>query len=248
MSFNPISKNYVNIFFIEHAEAEPINTSNVKGEKVLLGDIDAPLNEEGRFQAETLAYQLMRLGIVFERILSSDLLRAAQTAAPVAEQMNIPVTKHPELRETSKGELQGKTQEQYTQLQSYKDYKALENDTRKQFFSPMGENGESKADAARKMIPLLNSIRSQVSLKGKCVAIFTHGNPLKVVYTLSLNPGSMDISKDFEKTVTDFPKLEDPKPCQVVLYHADDTEFYCMGELNEDADKIQLRSYPRLKS
>lgn len=248
LSNNPISNDHVNIFFIEHAKAELFAQSNERElEKVLVGDLDAPLNDKGFAQAEKVANQLVRLGLVFQRILSSDLSRAAQTAAPLEKLTNIKATQHPELRETNKGDLQGKTRSQYIQLQSYKEYKALEKEEKKQFFYPMGLNAESKADAAYKMIPLLNCIRSDASLKGKCVAIFTHGNPLKVAYTLSVNSGSMEDPNKLNETLTNFPKLDDPKPCEVILYQGNATEFNCLGELDLDAPMIQLKPYPRLK-
>lgn len=149
MSFAPISSKDVNFFFIAHAEAKFILAN--KTEKTLLGDIDTDLSQTGQEQAETLAYQLMRLGIVFEKIYSSDLSRAKQTAAPIATQLNKKVITNAAFRETNKGDLQGKTRSEYTQLNSYKAYQALEKEPHEQFFYPMGLNGESKADAARKM-------------------------------------------------------------------------------------------------
>lgn len=94
---------------------------------------------------------------------------------------------------------------------------------------------------------MLNSIRPREDLKGKCVAIFTHGDPMKVAYTLSVNPGSMDNPSRLKDTLKKFPKVDDPKPCQVVLYHANDMDFNCAGELDLDADDIQLKTYSSVK-
>lgn len=69
------------------------------------GQIDIPLNENGLEHARELAIELAREGI--QAIYSSDLLRAIQTADPLAKRAGIPVNLDPRLREIHQGEWQG---------------------------------------------------------------------------------------------------------------------------------------------
>lgn len=69
------------------------------------GQIDVPLNERGRQQAIRLAE---RLAIErFDALYSSDLLRAQQTAQPIAERLALSVLPVSGLREQHFGELEG---------------------------------------------------------------------------------------------------------------------------------------------
>lgn len=69
------------------------------------GQSDVPLNENGFVQAMQLAEQLK--GETFAAIYSSDLLRARQTAQPVAKMLGMPVQIEPRLREINQGEWEG---------------------------------------------------------------------------------------------------------------------------------------------
>jgi len=69
------------------------------------GQLDPPLNEKGRRQAQATAAKLTSVG--FEAIYSSDLARARQTAAALAEKTGLPVSLDPRLREIHQGDWQG---------------------------------------------------------------------------------------------------------------------------------------------
>ncbi|RZT87662.1 glucosyl-3-phosphoglycerate phosphatase (pgm family) [Pseudonocardia sediminis] len=71
----------------------------------LQGHLDTKLTERGQEQAAAAA---KRLGEdAFDRIISSDLSRAHETALAVAEVAGMPVTVDPRLRETHLGDWQG---------------------------------------------------------------------------------------------------------------------------------------------
>lgn len=72
------------------------------------GWTDIPLSERGLVQAETLARRLARTPLA--AVYSSDLSRAAQTAAPAAARQGLTVQTMPELREKGFGEWEGLTQ------------------------------------------------------------------------------------------------------------------------------------------
>jgi broad specificity phosphatase PhoE len=87
------------LFLFRHGETD----WNREGR--LQGRTDVPLNATGRAQAEALARQLA--GHRLECVLSSDLLRAATTAAFVAAACRVPIFSDPGLRETQVGEAEG---------------------------------------------------------------------------------------------------------------------------------------------
>lgn len=71
------------------------------------GHLDSHLTPEGLAQAAVVAPEVARLKPT--RVISSDLRRAADTAAVVAEACGVPVEIDPRLRETHLGEWQGRT-------------------------------------------------------------------------------------------------------------------------------------------
>ena len=64
----------MDLFLIRHAEAAPL------GEGGVLEDADRPLTPAGRELCKPLAEALVRLGVRLERVATSPLLRAQQTA------------------------------------------------------------------------------------------------------------------------------------------------------------------------
>jgi len=69
------------------------------------GQSDVPLNEKGLAQAEQLKENLN--GHTFAAIYSSDLIRARQTAEPVASLFGLHVQIEPRLREINQGQWEG---------------------------------------------------------------------------------------------------------------------------------------------
>ena len=69
------------------------------------GQSDVPLNENGRFQARTLAQKLQHHP--FAAIYTSDLERARETAEIIAASLHLPVTIDARLREINQGEWEG---------------------------------------------------------------------------------------------------------------------------------------------
>jgi broad specificity phosphatase PhoE len=71
------------------------------------GHLDTRLTDEGRAQAAAAAPLLA--GIPFDRIVTSDLSRAHDTATAVAEATGLPLSVDKRLRETHLGDWQGRT-------------------------------------------------------------------------------------------------------------------------------------------
>ncbi len=88
------------------------------GQSRVLGQNDVPLDDEGHSQARTLARALS--GIRVNRILSSPLMRATQTAGALGEQFRLPVTPEPRLTDLRVGEWEGLT---FAELARREDYR-----------------------------------------------------------------------------------------------------------------------------
>lgn len=89
------------LLLIRHGRAEG------NGQHRFLGWLDAPLDPAGREQARLLAARLAGSGVT--RIVTSDLARAAATAAPLAGLLGIDPEPDPALREIANGEWTGLT-------------------------------------------------------------------------------------------------------------------------------------------
>jgi probable phosphoglycerate mutase len=76
---------------------------------VIQGHLPIPLNAIGVEQAKRLARRLGEWRPRIDALISSDLLRAAQTAEPAAQACGLPITWNAAWRERGFGELEGKT-------------------------------------------------------------------------------------------------------------------------------------------
>lgn len=66
------------LYLIRHADAVPLGEGGVDR------DADRPLSEAGKQQCQALAGALQRVGVKFDAVLTSPLLRARQTADEIA--------------------------------------------------------------------------------------------------------------------------------------------------------------------
>ena len=73
----------VMIYIIRHGQTE------LNNRQALQGKSDHPLNAQGIAQAKTAASRLLERGIIFDRVFSSPLIRAVQTARIVAPGVSV---------------------------------------------------------------------------------------------------------------------------------------------------------------
>jgi len=106
---------------VRHAETD----SNAK--KLWVSDQDLPLNEKGKIQAEKVAYIMKPYN--FELIVSSDKVRAMETASIISNILGIPVVKKdPIFRDRYYGEVEGMTSSQILQKYGIKMNNSLNED------------------------------------------------------------------------------------------------------------------------
>lgn len=88
------------LYLVRHAESE----ANAAGR--FAGQADSPLTARGREQAEAVAEFLQK--VRFDRVISSDLSRARDTAAAIARRQGLEVEAIRELREIDVGDAEGR--------------------------------------------------------------------------------------------------------------------------------------------
>mgnify|MGYP003587790758 FL=1 len=101
------------LYFVRHGQTE-FNATNL-----YMGSLDLPLNELGIVQVETLAQRIFKLDL--HLIVSSDLVRARQTADIINKALNVPIFISESLRERSLGSLEGKTKNQTIDIEKFHD-------------------------------------------------------------------------------------------------------------------------------
>ncbi len=141
------------------------------------GHTDIPLDETGLVQAAALAHALSGMGV--ERLMSSDLLRARQTA----EALGMTVETHHALRERSFGEWEGRHY-----LQVIDDLEALPGD--RLLARPPG--GESFKDVWDRLGPIVEELRAET----RTTLVVCHG-AAKAVLLARLLEGTLATCRGF---------------------------------------------------
>lgn len=137
------------------------------------GQIDIPLNETGRWQAERTAAALADEPI--DALYASDLRRARQTAEAIARRHGLALQTHPGLRERHFGDFQGRTwaelERQHPEV--VRAWKAREPD-----FAPPG--GESLLVLRARVEATFAELAARHA--GGQIAVVAHGGVLDILY------------------------------------------------------------------
>jgi broad specificity phosphatase PhoE len=137
------------------------------------GQADPPLSQHGHHQAALLAERLAKLSPA--ALYTSDLRRAAQTAAPLAEVFGRPAIPRADLREVDIGGWAGKTYDEI--VAAFPDeiiaWQAGEDVAR--------GGGERYTDLARRAVGFLDHLRHHHD--GEDVVAVTHGGWIRAVLT-----------------------------------------------------------------
>jgi len=150
------------LILVRHGETE----SNRK--HILQGQSDGMLNNSGKQQAKELAIRLQDMKI--DRVLSSDMRRAVDTAAPIAKHHGIPVEEKLILREWNCGKLDGFPAEAL--------HKALaESDLPLVDFRP--EDGETLREVRKRAATFLEEIERDC--QEMTVLVCSHGDFLRML-------------------------------------------------------------------
>jgi 2,3-bisphosphoglycerate-dependent phosphoglycerate mutase len=137
------------------------------------GHIDVPLNDIGHEQARRLGLRLA--GEPVQHLISSDLMRAQQTAAPAAQQLELEVITSAALREQHFGIVEGMRADEIQSLhpRAWEDWLQFRED------HAMPE-GESARQFHARIIEALGGIATAHA--GQKVLVVTHGGVLDMVW------------------------------------------------------------------
>ena len=145
-------------------------------ERRIQGQLDLALNAAGLAQAEAVACALADEN--FATVISSDLLRARQTAVSFALTAGLPVTLHTGLRERHYGVFQGHTYEE-ARLRYPEDYRVFSSRDADFDFG----SGESLMAFAGRVRACMEEIAA--AGMGKTILVITHGGVLDIVYRMA---------------------------------------------------------------
>ena len=138
------------------------------------GQLDIPLNETGRWQAERLGAAIADEGV--SAIYSSDLLRAHQTAQAIGRACSLPVVTDVGLRERHFGEFQGHT---YKEIQARWPEESERWRKREPGFSP-GVSGESLNVFFERCVSVATRLAS--AHPGETIVLVAHGGVMDCFY------------------------------------------------------------------
>ena len=135
------------------------------------GHSDIPLNKVGQYQAVEAAKVLAALRP--NRIISSDLIRAQQTAAPLAQLTDIKVEINPGIRETDGGLWEGKLASEN---------RASHGELFASWYEggdePAGVTGERRSDVAKRAVSVIE--KETENFSGTIIFV-THGGTVRSV-------------------------------------------------------------------
>lgn len=145
---------------------------NVRG--ILQGWLDTPLDERGVRQSRAVADRLQ--DETFDRLISSDLQRALESAAPLGEMLKLPVEGTPALREWHLGDLEGRPvrelQREYPEIMG-----AFLRDPTAEIEVP---SGETHGAFFARIAACLDALARENP--GRRLLLVTHGGVLRAIY------------------------------------------------------------------
>ena len=138
------------------------------------GHSDFDLTDLGRLQAECAAKYLRKIGERPDAIYSSDLLRAHNTAAPIAKEFGLAINDTQGLREIFAGSWEGmKVEDIYAQ------YPEAFTTWRLDIANARCTNGESVAELYSRIVAYVCSLSKEN--EGKTILLATHATPVRAI-------------------------------------------------------------------
>jgi len=135
------------------------------------GHSDIPLNQTGIEQARRAAPLLF--GLRPSKIISSDLVRAKQTAEELANLSKLPIHIDPGLRETNGGKWEGRTGAENRADDYEKFVNWLDGND-----EPAGDFGERRSEIALRAV---TAIENALDQKTETLVVVTHGGTARII-------------------------------------------------------------------
>lgn len=155
-----------NITWVRHGQSE----WNAVGK--WQGQTDVPLSELGRQQAQALGRRLARLAPQFDLVVTSDLVRASETAelALQASGLAVELAREPRLREIKFGSIEGKSREQFTPQER----EHISTWWRSPYDIVLQGGGESMTEVRQRVDAWMNELPKEAR-----VLVFSHGGVIR---------------------------------------------------------------------
>lgn len=138
------------------------------------GHSDFDLTALGKQQAELAAKYLYESGQRIDKIYSSDLLRAHNTALPFAKKYGLPINDTEGLREIFAGSWEGMRVDDI-----YEQYKEAFVTWRTDIANARCTDGESVAELYGRIVPFVKELAA--ANEGKAILLATHATPVRAI-------------------------------------------------------------------
>ena len=195
------------------------HTDRSEPDQYLGQTIDIPLSSRGRADAERLRDRLA--GIPFDRVISSPLRRAAETAVIVAPGRSIETD--PRLMEADYGDWEG----QVTQVLAarWPDLRAAWMEDPARRGPPNGENGDAIAARAGAFLRELATVELPLAVGGteRCVLVVGHSTLNRILLAVALGVPVRDYRRRFRQDWLNLTVLRLDERGQGLLLLANDT-------------------------
>jgi broad specificity phosphatase PhoE len=142
-------------------------------QKLVQGHTDIPLNLEGQASARELATEFR--GIKFNKVYSSDLSRARETAEIISLEHQLAVETTKALRERNFGNLEGKSHSVFPELNQL--LNSLDDETRYSYKSDSNTEMESDEEIMGRFLVFLRECA--IANLGKTILMATHGGTIR---------------------------------------------------------------------
>ncbi|MGC8836971.1 MAG: histidine phosphatase family protein [Anaerolineae bacterium] len=165
------------LILVRHAESDANRLGLWQG-----GNVDGTLTPLGHLQAARVAERLAEWKPPVQRLYSSPLRRAVQTAEPIAQRLGLDLIFHPDLREIGVGQVSGLTTEEFAQR--FPDfYERWLNKDDLDFTWPGGEQRRAFFQRVSRAIGEILALH-----QGETVVLVTHAGAIRAAVAGLLGP------------------------------------------------------------
>jgi probable phosphoglycerate mutase len=171
-------RNAMKLYFVRHGQSEANLLREISNRGLKHG-----LTAEGIAQAKRLAAALKGEGAAFDRIYSSPLLRAMQTAQIVSQELGAPFESADALREFDCGDIEGKSDDAAWAMHAQIHDAWLRDGRHDQRIA----GGESFNDIRRRFVPFIQHLVESRRATGANVLLVGHGGTYRCMLPLVLS-------------------------------------------------------------
>lgn len=203
------------IFMVRHGQ------TSYNAHHLYQGQLDTPLNETGIEQANALKERILKSKLHIDEIWSSDLQRARNTIAPIAEVLSLPLHLHAGLREVHVGDFTDKSNSLVKEI-----YKEKLEEMEKNWKESAYPNGESNAEVSKRIYKTVCEIAEKND--GKTLLIASHGGAMHCL-----------VSEIFERLGMKLPEFSIPN-CSIFTFEYENGTIVLKSMENAKGEEISV--------